>query len=144
MRAASWSLAGGECLYSYVADYGYVHLDLHRPGHHVATMRVKIDPEYRRSGFGRRLVEIALEFAPTIGVRRVEWTPWVDNPESISFALAVGTDLGFQFEGVKRAAGNRDGRLVDVYLYAWIDWQLTDGRAGPKHELGAVERYGVL
>lgn len=95
-------------------------LEPHRPDSHVANLRLSVAPEFRGQGFGRVAVEDALWHAKLAGYRRVEATPYVDNPASCG--LFESMPHLFQLEGIKRGAGVRDGQLVNTRLYAWVDW----------------------
>ena len=64
------------------------------------------------------MVQRALLCAKRLGIRRVEATPYADNPESSGFFERLEE---FEHEGVRRAGGRRAGRLVDTHLYAWVD-----------------------
>jgi GNAT superfamily N-acetyltransferase len=51
---------------------------------------IYVDPEYRRQGIARRLVEAINGWFADEGVRRVEWQAAVANPDAIRFWEALG------------------------------------------------------
>ncbi len=81
----------------------------------VLSLGMYLLAEYRGRGWGRRMVEVALEAARAEGTRKVELEVFTDNGRAI--ALYVG--LGFEVEGLKRDQERRpDGSLRSVLLMA--------------------------
>jgi GNAT superfamily N-acetyltransferase len=52
--------------------------------------QVAVDPEYRRRGIGRQLLEIAIAAARDLGVREIEVTSWSFNEEMHRLLRQVG------------------------------------------------------
>ena len=72
-------------------------------------------PDFRGQGWGRRLIEAALEAAQARGVRKVELEVFPDNGR----AIALYASSGFEIEGVKRDHYPRlDGSVRSALLMA--------------------------
>jgi GNAT superfamily N-acetyltransferase len=108
---------GARGTYALEIEEGWVYVEEHSPGSHVANLRLKVNEDRRREGIGTYLVEQAKALARDQGILRLEATPYVDNPESRRFTASLE---GFVFEGEKRWGGMRDGQSVNTLLYAWV------------------------
>lgn len=75
---------------------------------HVATLGMSVKQPWRRKGVGRELMTAALEWAPTVGIKRVELYVYARNAP----AIALYESFGFTIEG-RRKAFIREG---DAYL----------------------------
>lgn len=97
---------------------GYVKLaqEMHLTSHqHVLEVRgLAVDPRVHRQGFGRRLVEAALEDARDRGARKVSLRVLGSNPR----ARRLYADCGFVVEGVLREEFLLAGAYVDDILMA--------------------------
>lgn len=70
--------------------------------------RFVIAPEHRGRGWGRRALSLLLEYARTLGVRRLRCRVAADNPP----ADALYRSLGFADDGVERIGERRFRRLI--------------------------------
>ena len=75
---------------------------------HVATLGMSVKQPWRGKGVGRELIAAALEWAPTVGIKRVELYVYVRNAP----AIALYEKFGFAIEG-RRKGFIREG---DMYL----------------------------
>lgn len=81
----------------------------------VHNLGMWILPIYRGQGWGRRLVEAALEAARAEGVRKVELEVFPDN----AAAIALYASMGFEVEGLRRDHYPRlDGSLRSALIMA--------------------------
>jgi RimJ/RimL family protein N-acetyltransferase len=89
--------------------------DPHPSSHHVADLGLMVAAEYRRRGIGTALLEEAVRWAQTAGVRKLELHvfPW-NKP-----ALRLYESFGFEREGLRRRHYARDGEDVDAILMAY-------------------------
>ena len=85
---------------------------------HVATLGMSVKSEWRRKGVGRELLEAALEWAPTAGIKRVELYVYARNAP----AIALYERTGFVHEG-RRRNYIREGTeyLDDLVMARWLD-----------------------
>jgi RimJ/RimL family protein N-acetyltransferase len=81
---------------------------------HAGTFAISVDSEHRGQAIGTALIEALFAWAPEHGITRVQAWAWVSNPR----ALALYERLGFQREGLCRAAVMVDGEPVDVIVVA--------------------------
>jgi len=88
------------------------------PGHrmrHSATLGINLDVPWQGKGIGRQLMTKLLEVADQwLMLVRVELTVFTDNER----AIALYSSLGFEKEGIKRAAAIREGHYADEYIMA--------------------------
>lgn len=81
----------------------------------VHSLGMSIVPEYRGQGWGRRLVDAALEAAREAGIRKVELYVFSDNARAIALYVASG----FEVEGLRRDHYLRlDGSLRSALVMA--------------------------
>jgi putative acetyltransferase len=90
--------------------------ELHPASRHVADLGLMVAAGYRRRGVGRALLDQAVVWAESVGVRKLELHvfPW-NAP-----AIALYESFGFEREGVRRAHYLRDGVPVDAILMALL------------------------
>ncbi|MGL6280439.1 MAG: GNAT family N-acetyltransferase [Gaiella sp.] len=88
--------------------------DPHPASRHVADVGLLVDADHRRQGVGRLLLEEAVRWAGSAGVRKLELHvfPW-NEP-----ALGLYTSFGFVREGYRVGHYRRDGVDVDAILMA--------------------------
>ena len=89
--------------------------DPHPASAHVADLGLMVASGYRGRGIGRRLLETAVDWAGTAGIRKLELHvfPW-NKP-----AIRLYERFGFEREGVRRGHYSRDGADVDALLMAY-------------------------
>jgi RimJ/RimL family protein N-acetyltransferase len=83
-------------------------VSMRRAVQHVATLGMSVKHAYRRKGAGRALLEAAIEWAPTVGIKRIELYVYARNTP----AIALYEACGFKVEGTRRGF-IQEG---DVYL----------------------------
>jgi putative acetyltransferase len=90
--------------------------ELHPASRHVADLGLMVAASHRRRGVGRALLDQAVVWAESVGVRKLELHvfPW-NAP-----AIALYESFGFEREGVRRAHYLRDGVPVDAILMALL------------------------
>ena len=90
--------------------------DRHPASRHVADLGLMVASTYRRRGIGKKLLDEAVSWARSVGVRKLELHvfPW-NAP-----ALRLYSSFGFEREGYRRAQYDREGELVDVILMAYL------------------------
>jgi len=90
--------------------------DVHPASRHVADLGLMVAASHRRRGVGRALLDQAVTWADSVGVRKLELHvfPW-NQP-----AIALYESFGFEREGVRKAHYLRDGVPVDVILMAFL------------------------
>ncbi len=89
--------------------------DQHPASQHVADLGLMVAKSHRRQGIGRQLLETAVEWARSVGVRKLELHvfPW-NEP-----AIRLYEQFGFEREGYRKAHYRRgDGSEVDAILMA--------------------------
>jgi RimJ/RimL family protein N-acetyltransferase len=90
--------------------------DPHPSSSHVADVGLMVAMAARRQGVGRALLEAAIAWARTAGVRKLELHvfPWNEA------AIALYEAVGFEREGYRKAHYRRgDGGYVDAILMAY-------------------------
>lgn len=90
--------------------------DPHPASAHVADVGLMVAIDARRQGVGRALLDAAVDWARTAGVRKLELHvfPWNEA------AIALYDDFGFEREGFRKAHYRRgDGEYVDAILMAY-------------------------
>jgi putative acetyltransferase len=90
--------------------------DPHPASRHVADLGLMVEAGHRRQGVGTALLEEAVAWARTVGVRKLELHvfPW-NEP-----ALRLYESFGFEREGYRKRHYDRDGELVDAILMAFF------------------------
>ena len=93
--------------------------DVHPASAHVADLGLMVAATHRRRGVGRGLLDQAVAWAESAGVRKLELHvfPW-NEP-----AIALYEAYGFEREGLRKGHYLREGVLVDAILMAF---QLDD------------------
>ncbi len=93
--------------------------DVHPASAHVADLGLMVAASHRRRGVGRGLLDQAVAWAESAGVRKLELHvfPW-NEP-----AIALYDAYGFEREGLRKGHYLRDGVPVDAILMAF---QLDD------------------
>jgi len=90
--------------------------DPHPSSAHVADVGLMVAMPARRQGVGRALLEAAIAWARTAGVRKLELHVFPWNEAAIGLYEAVG----FEREGYRKAHYRRgDGEYVDAILMAY-------------------------
>lgn len=85
---------------------------------HVATLGMSVKASHRRRGVGRELIAAALEWAPTVGIKRVELFVYARNAP----AIALYERAGFTHEGRRRGVIREgDAYLDDLVMSKWLD-----------------------
>ena len=89
--------------------------DPHPASRHVADLGLMVDAAYRRRGIGRTLLEEAVVWARSAGIRKLELHvfPW-NEP-----ALRLYESFGFEREGYRKRHYARDLEFVDAILMAY-------------------------
>ena len=89
--------------------------DVHPASAHVADLGLMVAASHRRLGVGRALLDQAVGWAESAGVRKLELHvfPW-NEP-----AIRLYEEFGFEREGLRREHYRRGGRLVDAILMAY-------------------------
>jgi len=90
--------------------------DVHPASRHVADLGLMVAASHRRRGVGRALLDQAVVWAESAGVRKLELHvfPW-NEP-----AIALYESVGFEREGVRKAHYLRDDVPVDAILMALL------------------------
>jgi RimJ/RimL family protein N-acetyltransferase len=89
--------------------------DPHPASRHVADLGLMVASSARRRGIGRALLEQAVEWAHSAGVRKLELHvfPWNDA------AIALYEGFGFRREGLRKGHYQRGRDFVDAILMAY-------------------------
>ena len=89
--------------------------DVHPSSAHVADLGLMVAASHRRRGVGRGLLDQAVAWAESAGVRKLELHvfPW-NEP-----AIALYSAFGFEREGLRKGHYLRDGEPVDAILMAF-------------------------
>jgi len=89
--------------------------DVHPASAHVADLGLMVAATHRRRGVGRALLDQAVAWAESAGVRKLELHvfPW-NRP-----AIALYDTFGFEREGLRKGHYLRDGVPVDAILMAF-------------------------
>jgi putative acetyltransferase len=89
--------------------------DPHPASSHVADLGLMVAASHRRRGIGQALLDQAVEWARSAGVRKLELHvfPW-NAP-----AIALYETFGFVREGYRKGHYLRDGEEVDAILMAY-------------------------
>jgi len=83
---------------------------------HCAAVALGVERAHWSRGVATRMLEAAIAWAPTAGVKRLEFTVHVTNLR----ALAVYLRCGFQVEGRRRSAYLVDGAYADDYMMSLV------------------------
>jgi RimJ/RimL family protein N-acetyltransferase len=101
---------------------------------HTGVFGVSVRNGWRGQGVGTALIERLLAWAPVHGIERIEAHAWASNPR----AIALYERLGFEREGVLRAAVKRDGTPIDVIVLA----RFVQAETAAGADIGRVARRG--
>ncbi len=90
--------------------------DPHPASRHVADLGLMVAESHRRQGIGTKLLDEAVGWARTVGVRKLELHvfPW-NEP-----ALHLYESFGFEREGYRKGHYARGDELVDAILMALV------------------------
>jgi RimJ/RimL family protein N-acetyltransferase len=90
--------------------------DVHPASAHVADLGLMVAATHRRRGVGRGLLDQAVAWAESAGVRKLELHvfPW-NEP-----AIALYDAYGFEREGLRKSHYRRGGTYVDAILMAYF------------------------
>jgi len=83
---------------------------------HVATLGMSVKQAWRRRGVGRALLEEALAWAPTAGLKRIELYVYARN----AAAIQLYEQCGFAIEGKRRAFIREGDDYLDDLVMARI------------------------
>ncbi len=84
---------------------------------HTATLGVSVHKDWRDSGIGTALMEMAIEWARNTNiVKRIELTVYARNER----AIHLYEKLGFQLEGCRRKAVCHNGEHIDDLIMALL------------------------
>ena len=90
--------------------------DPHPASRHVADLGLMVEAGHRRQGVGTALLEEAVAWARTVGVRKLELHVFPWNEAGVALYEAVG----FEREGYRKQHYRRgDGEYVDAILMAY-------------------------
>jgi len=89
--------------------------DSHPASYHVADLGLMVAAEHRRRGVGQALLESAVDWARTTGVRKLELHVFPHNEP----AIALYERFGFVREGYRRGQYRRGRDYVDAILMAY-------------------------
>ena len=81
---------------------------------HSGRLGMGVLRDYRRKGYGTRLMEATLSAAKEIGLERIELEVYASNDP----AIKLYEKRGFMHEGAKRKARKLDGEYDDIILMA--------------------------
>ena len=89
--------------------------DPHPASSHVADLGLMVALDARREGIGTALLQAAVDWARTAGVRKLELHvfPWNEA------AIALYDRFGFEREGYRKGHYRRGGEYVDAILMAY-------------------------
>ena len=88
--------------------------DVHPASAHVADLGLMVAASHRRLGVGRGLLDQAVAWAESVGVRKLELHVFSWNEP----AIALYDAFGFEREGLRKGHYLRDGVPVDAILMA--------------------------
>ena len=88
--------------------------DPHPASHHVADLGLMVAESHRRRGIDKRLLEEAVTWARSVGIRKLELHvfPWNES------ALRLYESFGFDREGYRKRHYVRGDEFVDAVLMA--------------------------
>ena len=89
--------------------------DPHPSSRHVADLGLMVAASARRRGVGRALLDAAVEWARSAGVRKIELHVFPHNEAAIALYKA----FGFEREGYRKGHYRRGGEYVDAILMAY-------------------------
>jgi len=84
---------------------------------HVGTLGMSVKASHRRKGVGRELLEAAVQWAPSAGIKRIELYVYARNTP----AIALYERSGFTHEGRRRGfIREGDAYLDDLVMGRWL------------------------
>ena len=85
---------------------------------HVASLGMSVRADWRRKGVGRELLSAAIDWAPSVGIKRIELWVYARNEG----AIKLYESLGFVHEGRRRGfIREGDTYLDDLLMARWLD-----------------------
>jgi ribosomal protein S18 acetylase RimI-like enzyme len=76
---------------------------------HVGEIAILVGNEYRREGFGRTLMEMAIEWSRAVGIAKLGLHVFPDNRHAIALYRSLGfSDEGMARREVRMPSGDRD------------------------------------
>lgn len=88
--------------------------DIHPASRHVADLGLMVATSHRRQGIGRALLEQAVVWARSVGIRKLELHVFSWNAP----AITLYESFGFEREGLRKGHYVREGVPVDAILMA--------------------------
>lgn len=83
---------------------------------HVSELAILVDQKYRSDGLGRALMERAVQWAPTAGIRKLSLGVFPENHA----ARALYRSMGFEDEGIARQEVKLPGGVRDLVRMALL------------------------
>ncbi len=109
-----WVVEDRDRLVAWLGAWG----ERYRRVYHSALIGVGVRKAYRRQGLASELFQALEQWAPTVGVKRLELTVAIPNQG----AWLLYQKLGFGIEGSKSKSYQIEGHFVDEYFMAkWIE-----------------------
>lgn len=105
-----WAMDGHRCVGMIGLNQGKGHKA------HCGELGIGLEPEFRRQGLGRRMMQAALAKARLLGLKRLEADCFADNAAAVGLLLACG----FVEEGRRPKAILKDGKLSDHRLFGLV------------------------
>lgn len=92
------------------------HGEKHAQAAHGGSFGMSVRATERGKGIGERLLRGLIDWAPTVGITRLELQVFANNAR----AIALYERMGFQVEGRRRMAVMVDGVAIDVLMMATL------------------------
>ncbi|MGP6293904.1 N-acetyltransferase family protein [Caldiplasma sukawensis] len=88
----------------------------YRKTFHTGVLTIAIEKEFRNRGFGKKMIEFALQWAKENGIEKLSLEVFSTNENAISLYRSVG----FHIEGVRKKHFKINGEYVDDVLMAYF------------------------